>query len=286
MNNSMVFAFNDKVVRTGGTPENPTIVGADVCGGLGIQNPSDALSSGIPEDEKGLEIFDTPGGPQTLLVLKEAGVYRLIFRSSKPEAEKFRKWVFTEVLPAIRKTGRFSVGAAQEPFNDGAFGEAFKAARTGKVQMALLQSRGIGVDMAPEDGPGWGGGLATGIVLEDMAAFWKLLLQLLEAGGLRRECFMARPMRGEKAWRLFLAPGPVLEVLETGAAPWNTLAREDLRLNLAMQKEWLAGHHTMRVGEQVMTVWAFEVRAGSPEAMVKICELLSAQEPTAAASNQ
>ena len=49
----------------------------------------------------------TLGGSQSVIVVSEPGVYRLVFRSRKPEAERFKRWLAHEVLPQIRKTGRF-----------------------------------------------------------------------------------------------------------------------------------------------------------------------------------
>lgn len=67
-------------MRVGGNPDQPTFCAPDICKALGIQNASDALTA-VPEDEKGLEMFPTAGGPQSMTVLREPGLYRLIFRS-------------------------------------------------------------------------------------------------------------------------------------------------------------------------------------------------------------
>jgi prophage antirepressor-like protein len=67
----------------------------------------------FPADEKGMQTLHTLGGSQKLLVLYESGLYRLIMRSNKPEAEAFRRWVFCEVLPSIRKTGQYRVKQRQ-----------------------------------------------------------------------------------------------------------------------------------------------------------------------------
>ncbi len=63
----------------------------------------------MPDDEKGAETFRTLGGDQSMICVTESGLYRLIFRSNKPEAEKFRRWVFNKVLPTIRKTGSYNL---------------------------------------------------------------------------------------------------------------------------------------------------------------------------------
>ncbi len=86
----------------------PWFIARDVCEVLGIKNPSDALSR-LDDDEKGIGITDTLGGKQELASISEAGLYSLIFRSRKKEAKAFKRWVTHEVLPAIRKTGRFEV---------------------------------------------------------------------------------------------------------------------------------------------------------------------------------
>ena len=86
----------------------PWFVAADVCRVLDIKNPSDTINKRLDSDERGIEIIYTPSGDQEMLVVNESGLYNLIFRSTKPEAKKFRKWVTEEVLPSIRKTGSYS----------------------------------------------------------------------------------------------------------------------------------------------------------------------------------
>ena len=87
----------------------PWFVAADVCRVLDIKNPSDTINKRLDSDERGIEIIYTPSGDQEMLVVNESGLYNLIFRSTKPEAKKFRKWVTEEVLPSIRKTGSYSI---------------------------------------------------------------------------------------------------------------------------------------------------------------------------------
>lgn len=101
------FAFEGREVRVLGAPEAPEWVASDVCVCLGLDNVSEALA-GIPDDEKGIRNADTVRGPQPHLVLREPGLYRLIFRSRKEEAERLRRFVFHEVLPAIRRTGTYT----------------------------------------------------------------------------------------------------------------------------------------------------------------------------------
>ena len=86
----------------------PWFVAADVARVLEIQNVRQNLAD-FDDDEKGVCNIYTPGGEQSMLVVNEPGLYRLIFASRKPEAKKFQRWVYHEVLPSIRKTGTYSV---------------------------------------------------------------------------------------------------------------------------------------------------------------------------------
>jgi len=83
-------------------------VAKDVCEAIGLKNVTKAIRS-IPEDEKGLKIFHTLGGEQSLNVISESGRYRLTMRSTKIEAKPFQDWVVKEVLPSIRRTGSYAM---------------------------------------------------------------------------------------------------------------------------------------------------------------------------------
>ncbi len=81
-------------------------IAADVCGVLELKKPSNSIKK-LDEDEKGALLTGTLGGDQVLNVVNEFGLYALILRSRKPSAREFQRWVTHEVLPAIRKTGRY-----------------------------------------------------------------------------------------------------------------------------------------------------------------------------------
>lgn len=91
-------------VRIFGTKENPLFVAKDVCDVLGLTNVSKASKS-LKDSQKGITSSHTLGGEQNLLYVTESGLYRLIFKSRKPEAEAFCDWICEEVLPSIRKNG-------------------------------------------------------------------------------------------------------------------------------------------------------------------------------------
>ena len=130
------FAFEDHLVRIVTRDGEPWFVARDVCRALDLGTPQMAFQR-IPDDEKDVSETDTldgRGGAQEMVILSEPGLYRLIFRSNKPVAERFRRWVFHEVLPAIRRTGRYGVDDAAEV--DGA-GEA-PADRTDREKRIAL----------------------------------------------------------------------------------------------------------------------------------------------------
>jgi prophage antirepressor-like protein len=100
------FTYEDRAVRTVLIDAEPWFIAKDVCDVLELTNHRKAVGD-LPESEKGVTTGYTPGGKQKMLTVNEPGLYRLVFQSRKPEAEKFKTWVFTEVLPSIRRTGMF-----------------------------------------------------------------------------------------------------------------------------------------------------------------------------------
>lgn len=105
------FAFEDSLVRaTVDGQGNPWFVAVDICRILDLENPTAALR-GLDNDERGsLKITkgtSPAGGNPNVNIISESGLYSLVFRSRKPQARSFRKWVTAEVLPTIRRTGRY-----------------------------------------------------------------------------------------------------------------------------------------------------------------------------------
>ena len=89
-------------------------VAADVCTVLQHRNPRQSVKR-LRDYERGVHYVDTPGGRQEVTVINESGLYALIFSSRKPEAEAFRFWVTSEVLPSIRRTGSYSLPGSELP---------------------------------------------------------------------------------------------------------------------------------------------------------------------------
>jgi prophage antirepressor-like protein len=108
------FDFNGFELRTLGTWDAPLFVAGDVCSVLELGNVSMACA-GLDEDEKGITIVDTLGGKQDLLCITESGLYSLVLRSRKVQAKAFKKWITSEVMPSIRKTGGYQAPAPTLP---------------------------------------------------------------------------------------------------------------------------------------------------------------------------
>lgn len=108
MNELQIFnseEFGD--IRTVTIENEPWFVGKDVATALGYSNPQKAVRDHISEEDRGVNEMDTPSGRQNLAVINESGLYALIFGSKLESAKRFKHWVTSEVLPAIRKTGAY-----------------------------------------------------------------------------------------------------------------------------------------------------------------------------------
>lgn len=95
-------------VRTATIDGEPYFVGKDVATILGYSNPRDAISKHVDDEDKGVAKCDTLGGRQEILFINESGLYSLILRSQLPAAKRFKRWVTSEVLPAIRRHGMYA----------------------------------------------------------------------------------------------------------------------------------------------------------------------------------
>lgn len=104
------FNFEGTEIRTQSDKNGETLwVAKDLCDALGYSNPSHGYSKVYSDDLRDLEVVDSRGRLQKAYVVNESGMYALIFGSGKPEAERFKRWVTSDVLPSIRKTGSYGV---------------------------------------------------------------------------------------------------------------------------------------------------------------------------------
>lgn len=112
MSTLAVFSFENSQVRTTGSVETPLFVAIDVAAALGYQRARDAVTQHCDPDDIIKAEIETKGGRQTVNCVNESGLYALIFGSKLESAKRFKRWVTNEVLPAIRKQGRFECPAA------------------------------------------------------------------------------------------------------------------------------------------------------------------------------
>ncbi|WP_400637023.1 Bro-N domain-containing protein [Pseudomonas aeruginosa] len=171
---ALPFSFDGTCVRVMILSGAPWWVAADIASTLGYSKQA-AMTRYLADDEKGVSILHTLGGPQEMTIISESGLFAAILRSRQPRAKRFRKWVTAEVLPAIRRTGAYSA-LTDEPRADDApcsahveadeivsAGRAFRSLFTTARQMGMARPlaatranqatrRTTGVDLAAELG--------------------------------------------------------------------------------------------------------------------------------------
>lgn len=103
----LTYAETGDEFRVFGTPEDPRFALTDACKILSLTNSRMAAKQLDPKDVS-TTYTPTAGGRQQIAVVNESGLYELIFQSRKPEAKKFRRWITSEVLPSIRRTGSYN----------------------------------------------------------------------------------------------------------------------------------------------------------------------------------
>lgn len=115
MNDLQLFKFENKDVRTLQIDGEPWFVGRDVANILGYSRPRNALTMHVDDEDKvvGVQnvtpyIVDTQGRKQYPTLINESGLYSLILSSKLPSAKEFKHWITSEVLPQIRKTGKYA----------------------------------------------------------------------------------------------------------------------------------------------------------------------------------
>lgn len=181
------FDFEGKQVRVVMADGSPWWVLKDVCDILQISN-NRMVADRLDPDEKGVSLADTPGGKQNVVTINESGLYSVILRSDKPDAKRFRKWVTSEVLPAIRKTGGYLSSAVDftDPDNLQKVFDNWKAERAMRIAAETRVSRLVhnqttytSTEMAKELGMKSAQELhetlrAKGIIFKDARGLWLL----------------------------------------------------------------------------------------------------------------
>lgn len=168
-NSPSIFAFDSAALRVLRDEAGaPWFNAGDLCAVLGFSNPRDAIANHVDADDVAKrDIIDNLGRTQSVNHVNESGMYALIFGSTKPEAKKVKRWVTSEVLPSIRKTGEY---AMRRPVSTD-FSKAkvitqatrlFQSTQRAHAGLSLRQSYLLAVSAAQE---------ATGV---DLLAVWKL----------------------------------------------------------------------------------------------------------------
>lgn len=96
-------------LRTVEIDGEPWFVGKDVAQALGYKEPTKAAREKVDTEDRGVSKIDTPSGIQEMTIINESGLYSLVLCSKLPTAKKFKRWVTSEVLPSIRKTGSYAL---------------------------------------------------------------------------------------------------------------------------------------------------------------------------------
>lgn len=110
MNELMIFnnpEFGE--IRTVEIDGEPWLVGKDVATALGYSNPRDALANHVDDEDKATVAIHDGSQNRNMTVINESGLYSLVLSSKLPGAKKFKRWVTSEVLPSIRKTGTYGL---------------------------------------------------------------------------------------------------------------------------------------------------------------------------------
>ena len=131
-------------VRTLTIEEEPWFVGKDVAVALGYESPRAAVSKKVDPEDKGVSEMETPSGRQQMTIINESGLYALIFGSKLESAKRFKHWVTHDVLPAIRKTGSYSIipKARASSIDEQTYNKiklAYNNEKTGKRELFIAQ---------------------------------------------------------------------------------------------------------------------------------------------------
>lgn len=131
-----IFNFHGQEVRTLTIDDEPWFVGKDIADILGYANSRKAIFDHVDDDDKtdGVTIRDAMGRNQNPIIINESGLYSLILSSKLPQAKEFKRWVTSEVLPAIRKQGGF----IREDLDEDAFIALFTGQKKLREQQATM----------------------------------------------------------------------------------------------------------------------------------------------------
>ena len=158
MSNLQVFKFKEQVVDIIIVNGEPYFIGGQVAGILGYANTKDAILKHVDEEDKKVLSYTeiqksqiaTFASPRGLTVINESGLYSLILSSKLESAKAFKRWVTSEVLPSIRKTGNYNIKQSREQLRANALVAANEIIGELKTQIAALQPKATAYDAVME----------------------------------------------------------------------------------------------------------------------------------------
>jgi len=213
------FQYDGLDVRTTVIGGDPWFVGVDVCKALGILNPRDALGRLHSDGVGSADVIDRMGRTQTAKIINEAGLYELIFQSRTPFAVEFRRWVTHEVLPAIRRTGSYSV----QPALPQSYAEALRELASTVEQCQVLEAK------VAEDAPKVL--FADSVATSDTAILVGDLAKILRGNGVE--------VGGTRLFALLREDGYLIRRKGTD---WNMPTQRAMELGLFKVKETAVTH--------------------------------------------
>ena len=158
MSKEITKIFNDSNVRIFSLNGEPYFSVLDVCNVLNISNSRDASSRLDSDDVSITDVIDSMGRPQKLTIINEGALYQLIFRSRTKNAKEFRKWVTHEVLPSIRKTGKYAIPNNLKQIsteNRKLLTDAWRDGGISKkhhfIQLTIQEYKALGIDKKKKD---------------------------------------------------------------------------------------------------------------------------------------
>lgn len=158
MSKEIVKIFNQSDIRIFDLKGNPYFSVLDVCKVLNISNSRMATSRLESDDVTITDIIDSMGRPQKLTIINEGALYQLIFRSRTKNAKEFRKWVTHEVLPSIRKTGKYAIPDNLKQIstnNRNLLTDAWRDGGISKrhhfIQLTMQEYKALGIDKKKKD---------------------------------------------------------------------------------------------------------------------------------------
>ena len=139
-------------VRTAMVNDEPWFVGKDVAIALGYSDTNQAIRSHVDDEDKLTRQFNGSGQSRNMIIINESGLYSLIMSSKLPSAKKFKHWVTAEVLPSIRKTGRYSIRTEKEDVEIGlmVLESASRTLRMNEASRALMYEKFCDTYKVPE----------------------------------------------------------------------------------------------------------------------------------------